>query len=98
MLQMFAAPRGLQWLTGVESHEGWTGHNIFVFTTSMSDSDDDWETQDVPVVLNKKDAEEEEDLALTELAAEEAKKAQHQTRGQSEEEKRKEEVWWFSFF
>ena len=59
----------------------------------MSDSDDDWETQDVPVVLNKKDAEEEEDLAVAEMAAEEAQKAQYQTKEPTEAEKRKEEVY-----
>ena len=41
----------------------------------MSDSEDDWETQDAPVVLNKKAVvDEEEDLTVAEMAAEEAQK------------------------
>ncbi len=59
----------------------------------MSDSEDDWETQDAPVVLNKKAVvDEEEDLTVAEMAAEEAQKAQYQTKEPTEAEKRKEEV------
>jgi len=57
----------------------------------MSDSDDDWDT--APVIAKKVTVEEEEDLAVAELAAEEARKAQYQTKEPTEAEKRKEEVY-----
>ena len=57
----------------------------------MSDSDDDWDV--TPVILKKATVEEEEDLAVAEMAAEEAQKAQYQTKEPTEAEKRKEEVY-----
>ena len=55
------------------------------------DSDDDWDT--APVIAKKVTVEEEEDLAVAEMAAEEAQKAQYQTKEPTEAEKRKEEVY-----